>query len=64
MIADWKRKRPSADGQCPACKKTFALPAKAHPTRADIRCPHCRAELTAQLGGMRPHVAAKAAGAP
>ena len=61
MTADWKRKRPLTDAQCPACRKPLSLPAKTTPVRADIRCPHCRAELTAQLGGMRPIIASREA---
>lgn len=61
MIADWKRKRPLTDARCPTCGETVSLPAKNHPTRADIRCPHCRAELTATMGGMAPKVVAKSA---
>lgn len=61
MIADWKRKRPLNDAQCPACRKPFSLPAKTTPVRADIRCPHCRAELTATMGGMTTKAVAKMA---
>ncbi len=61
MTADWKRKRPLNDARCPTCRNIFSLPAKTTPVRADIRCPHCRAELTATMGGMAPKVVAKSA---